>query len=77
MNEAYFDSLAAVMPNLDGLRQASILEGLVPLRLGQLGVGSHECFFDWLIQRDVAEPNSTCAYAQRSKLHLQVSLTTD
>ena len=77
MNEAYFDSSAAIMPNLDGLRQASLLEGLVPFRLGQLGVGSHECFFDWLIERDAAEPNSPCLYTQRSKLHLQVSFTTD
>ena len=48
---------------------------LVPFRLGQLGVGSHECSFDWLIDRDAAEPNSTCPYAQRSKLHLQGSFT--
>ena len=77
MNEAYFDSSAAIMPNFDGFMQAFLFEDLVPFRLGPLGVGSHECFFDWLIERDAAEPNSTCPYPQRSKLHLQVSFTTD
>jgi hypothetical protein len=43
---------------------------LVPFRLGKLGIGSHECSFDWLIERDAAEPTSACLYDQPPKFAL-------
>ena len=31
---------------------------LIPFFSGELGVGSHVCSFDWLIERDDVEPTS-------------------
>ena len=43
-----------------GLSLLGVQEGidLIPCFLGELGVGSHECSFDWLIERDGAEPTA-------------------
>ena len=45
-----------------GLSLLGVQQGrdLIPCFLGELGVGSHECSFDWLIERDAVEPTAAC-----------------